>query len=136
MTDAEYVVKLHAEAHIDEMAGVSSRGQHVAKDTKNHPFAKDGFNYRTAYFMDGNGRYYRVQMSIGINGGINTIYNVGRIDKTAFPVVGELTPSGSEAKAGNAVVNSIASAEGKVKAEMADGEGIRYSERTDSEGSI
>jgi len=80
LTDKEYATKLRAEAHIDELAEVSRRGERNFPDRKNHPFAKDGFNYRTAYFKDKTG-YYRLTISVGKNGLINTIYNVGKIKK-------------------------------------------------------
>ena len=130
MTDEEFNAKLQAEAHIDELAETSKRGSYNAKDIKSHSFAKDGFNYRTAYFMDGDGKYYRITISVGINGSINTIYNVGRIMKTAFPVVGELTPRGSMAKAGKAAIDSIGPSDVDVKKNP-----DRFSiKETDSEG--
>ncbi len=79
MTDEEYAVKLRAESHIDEISQVSKRGNETVPDKKNHNFAKDGFNYRTAYFMDFDGKYYRLTISVGKNGVINTVYNVGKI---------------------------------------------------------
>ncbi len=79
MTDEEYAVKLRAESHIDEISQVSRRGNKTVPDYKNHNFAKDGFNYRTAYFMDADGKYYRLTLSVGKNGVINTVYNVGKI---------------------------------------------------------
>ncbi len=79
MTDEEYAVKLRAESHIDEISQVSRRGNKTVPDYKRHAFAKDGFNYRTAYFMDADGKYYRLTLSVGKNGVINTVYNVGKI---------------------------------------------------------
>ena len=67
MTDTEFAAKLRAEAHIDELGQVSQRGNKTVPDTKNHAFATDGFNYRTAYFLDNDGSYYRVTMSVGKN---------------------------------------------------------------------
>ena len=88
MTDEEFAVKLRAETHIDEVAQVSKRGSENVPDYKNHPFAKDGFNYRTAYFEDFDGSYYRLTLSVGINGEINTVYNVGKIKEARFPLSG------------------------------------------------
>ena len=87
MTDEEYALKLRAETHIDEVAKVSKRGKKDVPDTKNHAFAKDGFNYRTAYFMDFDGSYYRLTLSVGKNGTINTVYNVGKIKEAERPLV-------------------------------------------------
>ncbi|MGI6270594.1 MAG: hypothetical protein ACOYKJ_08730 [Candidatus Howiella sp.] len=89
MTDEEYAVKLRAESHIDELAEVSRRGKNMVSDTKNHSFAKDGFNYRTAYFQDFDGSYYHITMSVGKNGLINTVYNVGKIKETERPLVAQ-----------------------------------------------
>ncbi len=76
MTDTEFAAKLRAELHIDELGQVSRRWNKTVPDTKNHAFATDGFNYRTAYFLDNDGSYYKITMSVGKQGNINTIYNV------------------------------------------------------------
>ena len=89
MTDEEYAVKLRAEAHIDEVAEASKRGNKTVPDTKDHTFAKDGFNYRTAYFEDLDGKYYRLTISVGKNGEINTVYNVGKIKEAQLPLVAQ-----------------------------------------------
>ncbi len=76
LTDEELLAKLRAETHIDELAEISKKiGE--APDYKKHSFAKDGFEYRNAYFEDIDGKYYRITMSVGKNGAINTIYNIG-----------------------------------------------------------
>ena len=80
MTDKEFAAKLRAEAHIDELAQTSTKGKKIVPDYKEHSFAKDGFNYRTAYFEDEDGSYYRITMSVGLNGDIKTIYNVGKMN--------------------------------------------------------
>ena len=64
MTDSEYAVKLRAETHIDEVSAVSKRGKENVPDRKNHTFAKNGFNYRTAYFQDFDGTYYKLTISV------------------------------------------------------------------------
>ena len=86
LSDDEFLVKLHAETHIDELAEVSQKRMHgVVEDSKNHGFAKDGFTYRTAYFRDFDGRYYKVEFSVGHNEGTATVYNVGKIKEDALP---------------------------------------------------
>lgn len=87
MTDTEFAAKLRAEAHIDELGQTSRRGSRTVPDTKSHAFATDGFNYRTAYFLDNDGSYYKITMSVGKKGNINTIYNVGKLKGTPFPQV-------------------------------------------------
>lgn len=81
LTDEEFASKLRAETHIDELGEVSKHKNGPVPDTKNHSFAKDGFNYRTAYFEDEDGQYYKISMSVGKNGDINTIYNVGKMQQ-------------------------------------------------------
>lgn len=82
MTNEEFAVKLRAESHIDEIAEVSKKNGYSAIDTKNHHFAKDGFYYRTAYFEDFDGKYYKLTLSVGKSGEINTVYNVGKLKET------------------------------------------------------
>ena len=79
----EYALKLRIESHIDEAAQVSSGKGTKAIDTKAHSFAREGWNYRTAYFEDFDGKYYSFAISIGTNEKINAIYNVNRIKKEA-----------------------------------------------------
>ena len=112
MTDEEFAAKLRAEAHIDELGQVSRRGNKTVPDKKNHAFATDGFNYRTAYFLDNDGSYYRVTMSVGKNGDINTIYNVGKLKEAPFPHVAQ-RPYGKSAKGGTSSTNSIRENGGK-----------------------
>ncbi len=86
MSDAEFKVKLNAEAHIDEIAKTSKKdNKPLSKDTKNHKFAKNGFEYRTAYFEDFDGQYYKLTLSVGHNGSVATVYNIGKINKNNIP---------------------------------------------------
>ena len=95
MTDEEFAVKMHIEAHIDEIAEVSKPNS-GKDDTKNHSFAKDGFTYRRAYFKDFDGQYYEVTLSIGNNGTIATVYNVGKIKEGVPPSAKILAVVGSK----------------------------------------
>lgn len=78
MEDEEFLVKLHAVEHIDELAEIS-RLKGSQRDKKNHVFAKDGFDYRDVYFKDYDGSYYKITLSVGKSDGVSTIYNVGKI---------------------------------------------------------
>jgi hypothetical protein len=51
-------------------------------------------------------------MSVGKNGTINTIYNVGRLKETTFPLRGSKTLSGSLAEAGKVVVDDSIAQQG------------------------
>ncbi len=106
MTNEEYLTKLRAETHIDEISETSRKGQNIFSDTKNHKFAKDGFNYRTAYFEDFDGQYYKLTISVGINGSINTVYNIGKIKKTSMPSVAQ-RPFGIVSAGGNSSNNTV-----------------------------
>lgn len=88
LSNDEFLTKLSAEVHIDELGRISKQtNKNTVPDYKNHAFAKDGFNYRTAFFEDYNGDYYKITMSIGKNGNINTIYNVGKLEQRKRPVI-------------------------------------------------
>ncbi len=112
MTDTEFAAKLRAEAHIDELGQTSRRGSRTVPDTKSHAFATDGFNYRTAYFLDNDGSYYKITMSVGKKGNINTIYNVGKLKEAPFPHVAQ-RPYGKSAKGETSSTNSIRKNGGK-----------------------
>ena len=86
MTRAEYLTKLNAEVHINELAQISKKIKKPnVPDSKNHRFAKNGFSYRTAYFQDYDGEYYKITLSVGENGNISTVYNVGKLKKDTLP---------------------------------------------------
>lgn len=98
LTDKEFLVKLHAEAHIDELAEISHKNNRpLVPDGKNHGFAKDGFTYRTVYFQDFDGSYYRITLSVGENSGISTVYNVGKIKADDIPDGKIISTIGSKA---------------------------------------
>ena len=82
LNNKEFLSKLTAETHIDELAQISQKiNKNPIPDYKKHKFAKDGFDYRSAYFEDFDGQYYKITMSVGKNGDIDTIYNIGKMDK-------------------------------------------------------
>lgn len=81
----EYGLKLRIETHIDEAAQVSKGSGTKKNDTKAHAFASGGWNYRTAYFEDFDGKYYSFQISTGKKGKVNTIYNINRIEEATLP---------------------------------------------------
>ena len=106
LTEEEFLVKLHAEAHIDELAEISREGkQGTVADSKNHDFSKDGFTYRTAYFRDFDGKYYRLTISVGHNGAVSTVYNVGQMKTDMLPS-GKIVSTFKGSKA-NSVSNAI-----------------------------
>ena len=98
LSKKEFLVKLHAESHIDELSEMSVKTkQPITPDTKNHEFAKDGFTYRTVYFRDFDGSYYKITLSVGINGDVSTVYNVGKIKTEDIPDGKIISTIGSKA---------------------------------------
>ena len=90
LTDAEYETKLNAEAHIDELVQVSEdkyKGKpNVPDDNGIHgSFAKDGWRYRQAYFMDHDGKYYDLTLSVAHGRDGKVAYNIAEIKKRSFP---------------------------------------------------
>lgn len=93
MTDAEYEAKLNAEAHIDELAQISEKNNRspIADElgTNGKPIhgdlAKNGWYYRTAWFSDFDGQYYRVTISTADGNNGVVVYNVGKIEKRISP---------------------------------------------------
>lgn len=108
MTGDEFAVKLKVESHIDEIAETSRRTTAPQQDTKNHSFAKDGFTYRTAYFEDFDGQYYRVRLSVGEDGSTATVYNVGKIKEDTAPSAKLIAVVGSRPLGSVSSDNSIA----------------------------
>lgn len=89
LTDGEYKTKLNAEAHIDELSKISlaqkdENGKIAIKEDVNlkhiaRGLAKDGWNYRSTYFMDFDGTMYKVRLSVAIDGTVASVYNVGKL---------------------------------------------------------
>ncbi len=101
MNDSEYAAKIRAASYIDEIASASSRGKANVKDEKVHFFAPDGFNYRTAYYLDTDGKYYKLTVSVGKNGKVKTVYNIGKME-TKNPPRDKRSPAESGGKPANA----------------------------------
>ena len=129
MSDTAYERKINAATHIDELAETSKRKGSIKPDEENRHggFASDGWMYRTAYFMDFDGKYYKVTISAAINSDGNTIYNIGQMKEEASPKV-----KGSRAKTGDgprgfaSSNNSVSGNNGSVKQ--------KFSRELDSDG--
>ena len=108
MSDAAFERKASAAAHIDELVEVSSKGKKtiIDKDARHGDMASGGWNYRTAYFMDFDGKYYKTTISVAEGSGGSIVYNVGKMQERSTPQIG-----GSSGKAGalrgNASTSSI-----------------------------
>lgn len=88
LQDNDFFLKSNAAVHIDELAQISERGSTKAdKNSRHAEFAPKGWNYRTAYFHDFDGKYYRVQISVAQNDNGNVVYNIGRIEERSLPTI-------------------------------------------------
>ncbi len=115
MDNNQFYTKLLAEVHIDELAQISKKINKTSiLDYKNHNFAKNGFDYRSAFFEDNNGDYYKITMSIGKNETINTIYNVGKLEQRKRPVISGSSVNNNSAN-GSLSGNNIPQSKEKVK---------------------
>lgn len=90
MTDTEYETKLNAEAHVDELIQVSGdkyKGRPNVPDYNgvHGEFARDGWRYRQAYFMDHDGKYYDLTLSVAHGRDGKVAYNIANIKKRSFP---------------------------------------------------
>ena len=108
--------KANAAAHIDELIKVSERvGKTVLDFGGRHgDMAKDGWNYRTAYFMDFDGKYYRTRISAALGKDGSIVYNIGEMQKRSTPQING-SSGNSGAQRGNASANSIPTEGGNVK---------------------
>lgn len=127
MSESAFERKVNAAAHIDELAQISMRGKKNTPDynARHGAMAADGWNYRTAYFRDFDGRYYKVTISTALNPEGTIIYNVGHMKEEAFPKIkGSYAESGNGPR-GNASTNSISTGGGNVNTEkFSTGRGI------------
>ena len=89
MSESAIERKFHAGAHIDELAQVSVRKQRPKKDRdgKHGSEAAGGWEYRKAFFLDFDGKYYECTISAEIAENGITVYNIGQMQERSFPHV-------------------------------------------------
>ena len=88
MSDEAFERKVNAGAHIDELAQVSTRGYDRPKadyNARHGRMASVGWDYRTAFFQDFNGKYYQCTISVSMGEDGNVVYNIGKIKERRFP---------------------------------------------------
>lgn len=87
LSDSDYRTKANAAGHIDELLSVSRKAGSAVPDKqgKHGNFAKDGWQSRIGYFMDGDGQYYRMRISTAQNADGSIAYNIGEIRKRNRP---------------------------------------------------
>lgn len=119
MSESAFERKVNAAAHIDELAQISMRGKKNTPDynARHGAMAADGWNYRTAYFRDFDGRYYMVTISTALNPEGTIIYNVGHMKEEAFPKIKGSYAENGNGPRGNASTDSIPIFGGNVNTE-------------------
>lgn len=107
--------KANAAAHIDELIKVSVRGGKTVLDFggRHGDMAKNGWNYRTAYFMDFNEKYYRTRISVALGEDGSIVYNIGDMQERSIPQING-SSGNSGAQRGNASTDSISTSDEKV----------------------
>ena len=89
--------------------------------------ASGGWIYRNAYFMDFDGKYYKVTVSTAKGNGGIVIYNIGQMKEEALPKIkGSYAGNGNDPR-GNASIDSIRSSGGNSQEES--GESALYQRR-------
>lgn len=116
MDEKAFERKANAAAHIDELIKVSERGGKTVLNFggRHGDMAKDGWNYRTAYFMDFDGKYYRTRISVALGKDGSIVYNIGEMQERSTPQING-SSGNSGAQRGNASANSIPTEGGNVK---------------------
>ena len=137
MSENAFERKVNAASHIDELAQISVRGKENTPDynARHGAMAADGWNYRTAYFRDFDGRYYKVTISTALNPEGRIIYNVGHMKEEAFPKLKGSYAENGNGPRGNASSSSIPTSGGNVNTEkFSTGRSIEEMAGADSEG--
>lgn len=109
MSDTAFERKANAAAHIDELVETSTRNGKVKEDYngRHGEMASGGWIYRNAYFMDFDGKYYKVTVSTAKGNGGIVIYNIGQMKEEALPKIkGSYAGNGNDPR-GNASMDSI-----------------------------
>ena len=121
MTDTEYETKLNAEAHVDELIQVSGdkyKGRPNVPDYNgvHGEFARDGWRYRQAYFMDHDGKYYDLTLSVAHGRDGKVAYNIANIKERSFPNFRGSSNPKTGAQGGKASLNArVSQPAGEVK---------------------
>lgn len=113
MSETAYERKENAAAHIDELAQVSTRGKDNVSDAESRhgQMASEGWNYRTAFFMDFDGKYYKTTISVSHGADGKMIYNIGKMQERSIPQISGSSDANTgaqrrDASSGNRVAES------------------------------
>lgn len=117
MSEAAFERKVNAASHIDELAQVSVKGDRnvVDHNSRHGDMASSGWNYRTAFFKDFDGKYYKVTISTAQSADGKMIYNIGQMQERSIPQINGSSAAGSGALRGGASVDSLSRSVQNVK---------------------
>ena len=109
MSEAAFERKVNAASHIDELAQISVKGDRnvVDHNSRHGGMASRGWNYRTAFFKDFDGKYYKVTISTAQSADGKMIYNIGQMQERSIPQINGSSAADSGALRGNASVDSL-----------------------------
>nr|UVX52239.1 MAG: hypothetical protein [Bacteriophage sp.] len=109
MSEAAFERKVNAASHIDELAQVSVKGDRnvVDHNSRHGGMASGGWNYRTAFFKDFDGKYYKITISTAQSADGKMIYNIGQMQERSIPQIDGSSAADSGALRGNASVDSL-----------------------------
>lgn len=109
MSEAAFERKVNAASHIDELAQVSVKGDRnvVDHNSRHGDMASSGWNYRTAFFKDFGGKYYKVTISTAQSADGKMIYNIGQMQERSIPQINGSSTANSGALRGDALEYSL-----------------------------
>lgn len=109
MSEAAFERKVNAASHIDELAQVSVKGDRnvVDHNSRHGDMASSGWNYRTAFFKDFDGKYYKVTISTAQSADGKMIYNIGQMQERSIPQINGSSTANSGALRGDALEYSL-----------------------------
>lgn len=117
MSDAAFERKVNAASHIDELAQISVKGDRnvVDHNSRHGGMASGGWNYRTAFFKDFDGKYYKITISTAQSADSRMIYNIGQMQERSTPQIDGSSTANSGALRGGASVDSLSRGAQNVK---------------------
>ena len=109
VSEAAFERKVNAASHIDELAQVSVKGDRnvVDHNSRHGDMASSGWNYRTAFFKDFGGKYYKVTISTAQSADGKMIYNIGQMQERSIPQINGSSTANSGALRGDALEYSL-----------------------------
>ena len=117
MSEAAFERKVNAASHIDELAQISVKGDRnvVDHNSRHGGMASGGWNYRTAFFRDFDGKYYKITISTAQSADGRMIYNIGQMQERSIPQIDGSSAANSGALRGDASVDSLSRSVQNVK---------------------